>query len=65
VALSKTESKNMKELIARVLNAVCKHQVSGTLLLWQKKISFQFSVPYILMKFVSHDFVNSSSRSVP
>ena len=25
VGLSKTESKNMKELIARVLNAVCKH----------------------------------------
>ena len=28
VALAKTESKNMKELIARVLNAICKHQVS-------------------------------------
>merc|ERR1719312_1175996 len=26
VALSKTESKNMKELIARVLNAVCSQQ---------------------------------------
>ncbi len=65
VALSKTESKNMKELIARVLNAVCKHQVSGTLLLRQKKIwflsNFQYRT-YILMDFVSHDFVNIPSR---
>ena len=30
-ALSKTESKNMKELICRVLCAVCNHQVQCTL----------------------------------
>ena len=29
VSLSKTESANIRELIARVLNAVCKHQVSN------------------------------------
>ena len=29
VALAKTESNNMKELIARVLNAICKQQVSA------------------------------------
>jgi len=35
VALSKTESKNMKELIARVLNAFCKHQENRGLVVQQ------------------------------